>query len=304
MSSVSPHEPGADLPPDFDTHMPEDLEVRFCYRHPDRETGVSCSSCGRPICHECMIPAPVGFRCPECVRQQSARGTRARVVTRAQTRSRWQGGMLGTQGFSVTKVLLAVNIVYFLVELVTGATSLFGGGNTNELVRLGAMVPALVAIQHEYWRMLTSMFLHIGLIHILFNMWALLVIGDFLETILGRARFLAVYFISGLAGSVLILVAGQPVQVTVGASGAIYGVFGALAVYAYLNRDRDHMATGPAQPDDLPAGHQPRLHVRLWRHLVAGPHRRPHRRRSSPWSLSCSVVAGTYAAASTARTSR
>jgi len=55
--------PGGDLPPDFETKMPED--VRHCYRHPDRETGVSCSNCGRPICHECMIPAPVGFRCPE-----------------------------------------------------------------------------------------------------------------------------------------------------------------------------------------------------------------------------------------------
>ena len=244
MSSTWPPQPGADLPPDFETRMPEHVEVRVCYRHPQRETGVSCSNCGRPICHECMIPAAVGFRCPECVREQQARGTRARVVTRAHTRSRWQAGALGAGGVTATKILLAVNVVFFLLEIVSGATGLFGGGSTTQLVRLGAMVPAMVAIENEYWRMLASMFLHVGLIHILFNMWALLVIGDFLEAILGRARFLAVYFLSGIAGSVLVLLAGQPLQPTVGASGAIYGVFGALAVYAFLNRDRDRMARG------------------------------------------------------------
>ncbi len=244
MSSTSPQQPGADMPPDFETHMPPDLDVRVCYRHPDRETGVSCSSCGRPICHECMIAAPVGFRCPDCVRQQRAQSSRARVVTRAQTRSRWDSGMLGSHGMSATKVLIAVNVVYFVVELLFGATALFGGGSVMELVRLGAMVPAYVAVKHEYWRMLTSMFMHDGLFHILFNMWALLVIGDFLERVLGRAKFLMVYFLSGLSGSVLILVAGPPLVPTIGASGAIFGVFAALGVYAFLNRGRDFMARG------------------------------------------------------------
>jgi membrane associated rhomboid family serine protease len=244
MSSISP-QPGADMPPDFETHLPEDIEVRVCYRHPDRETGVSCANCGRPICHECMIPAAIGFQCPECMRaQRTQQGSRARVVTRAQTRSRWQaGGMLGSGGFTATKALVALNVLFFLVELVTGASSFFGAG-TGSLVRLGAMVPALVVLNHEYWRMVSSMFLHLGLIHILFNMWALLVLGDFLERVMGTAKFLAVYILSGLAGSVMILVAGVPLQPTVGASGAIFGVFGALAVYAYLNRDRDHMARG------------------------------------------------------------
>jgi membrane associated rhomboid family serine protease len=157
-------------------------------------------------------------------------------VTRAQTRSRWQGGMLGTQGASATKVILGVNIAYFVVELLSGATTLFGGGGITQLVRLGALVPAYVAIEHDYWRMITSMFMHSGLIHILFNMWALLVIGDFVEAAVGRTRFLAVYFLSGLAGSVMVLVAGQPLQATVGASGALYGVFGALAVYVFEPR--------------------------------------------------------------------
>ena len=130
-----------DLPPDFETEMPDDLEVKHCYRHPMRETGVSCSNCGRPICHECMIPAPVGFRCPECVREQRAPGSRARVVTRAQTRSRWSaGGIAGSGGLSATKVLVIINVVMFVVELVTGATAMMGGGSSQALVNLGAGV--------------------------------------------------------------------------------------------------------------------------------------------------------------------
>jgi membrane associated rhomboid family serine protease len=244
MSSTSP-QPGADMPPDFETHLPPDLEVRFCYRHPDRETGVSCASCGRPICHECMIPAAVGFQCPECVRGRQTAGTRARVVTRSQTRSRWQNGMVGARGgFTVTRALIALNVVFFLLELITGASALLGGGSYTALLRLGAMQPDLVALNHEYWRMLASMFLHLGLIHILFNMWALYVLGDFLEAVLGSVKFLVVYVLSGLAGSVLILVSGAPHVPTVGASGAIFGVFGALAVYAFFNRHRDAMARG------------------------------------------------------------
>ena len=82
----APSQPSDALPPDFETRMPEDLGVKYCYRHPRRETGVSCSNCGRHICHECMISAPVGFRYPECVKEQNARGTRAKVVTRGQIR--------------------------------------------------------------------------------------------------------------------------------------------------------------------------------------------------------------------------
>ena len=118
--STTPEHPQA-MPPDFETHMPDDLDVRYCYRHPERETGVSCSNCGRPICHECMIPAPVGFRCPDCVREQSAGSSRAKVVTRGQIRSRWgSGGVAATPGLSATKVLVALNVLMFIVELVTG----------------------------------------------------------------------------------------------------------------------------------------------------------------------------------------
>jgi membrane associated rhomboid family serine protease len=233
--------PGGDLPPDFETKMPDDIDVKHCYRHPDRETGVSCSNCGRPICHECMIPAPVGFRCPECVKQQNARGSRAKVVTRGQTRSRWDAGALGGYGggLSATKVLVALNVIMFVVELVAGATGIMGGGSAQAMVNLGGLWPAAVLEGHDYWRMFTSLFLQDGIFHILFNMWALWVIGGFMEVILGRVKFLLLYFVSGFAGSVLVLVAAPVNSLVVGASGAIFGLFGALAVHAFLNRGRD-----------------------------------------------------------------
>ena len=232
--------PGGDTPPDFPTRMPEDLEVRYCYRHPDRETGVSCSNCGRPICHECMIAAPVGFRCPECVRQQNARGSRARVVTRAQTRSRWSATGPGAHGgLSVTKVLIGLNLLVFVLDRVIVATGIMGGGSAQAMLRLGALWPAAVIVQHEYWRMFTAMFLHDGILHIAFNMWALWVVGGYMEVAVGRLKFVVLYLISGLAGSVLVLVAAPVGSLVVGASGAIFGIFGALAVHAFLNRGRD-----------------------------------------------------------------
>ena len=243
---------------DFELHMPDDLDVEHCYRHPDRETGVHCSNCGRPICHECMTPAPVGFRCPQCMadqRRSVAGGGRPRVVTRQQTRSRWdrsrgRGAVYGgSAGISVTKALIVVNVLVFLVEVALGAGSLsiFGSGNSNTLFSMGAMTPYSVIVDHQYWRMFTMMFLHLNLAHIFFNMLALWFLGEFTENLLGRAKFLALYFVTGFAGSVFVLLfatggllsAGVP---TVGASGAIAGVFGGLMAYAYLNRHRDYMA--------------------------------------------------------------
>jgi membrane associated rhomboid family serine protease len=219
--------PGGDMPPDFKTRMPDDIEVRYCYRHPDRETGVSCSNCGRPICHECMIPAAVGFHCPECVREQGGRGSRAKVVTRGQMRSRWDGGVLGARGLSVTKVLVAINVVVYLLGLFPSIG--------DWMYQWGAMSTPLVLVDHQYWRMFTSLFLHAGIFHVAFNMWALWVVGEFLEAAVGRGKFLILYFVSGFAGSVLVL-ATLSMSPVVGASGAIFGLFGALAVHAYFFR--------------------------------------------------------------------
>ncbi len=231
------------MPADFDASMPDDIEVRFCYRHPGRETGVSCSNCGRPICHECMIPAPVGFRCPECVREQNQGASRARVVTRGQIRSRWGSGGLTSRATPATKVLVGINVAFFLFEMVLATGMALGGSvSLGVLTRIGALIPQRVAEDQEYWRLLTSMFLHAGLFHLFFNMWALWIVGAFLERIMGTTRFVLLYFISGLAGSVLVLVAGPENVATVGASGAIFGVFGATFLWAYLSRGRDMMA--------------------------------------------------------------
>ena len=235
----APQPPAGDgLPPDFATRLPDDLEVRHCYRHADRETGVSCSNCGRPICHECMIPAAVGFRCPECVRQQSAPGTRAKVVTRGEIRSRWgaAGGSMSASA-PVTKVLIGINVALFLAELLFGAVGAMGGGSTKVLVDMGALVPGYVAVKHEYWRLFSAMWLHGGLLHVAFNMYALYIGGSYLEMIAGKGKYLAIYLIAGVAGNVVVYLLAPPISVTIGASTAIFGIFGALFTYSLHNRD-------------------------------------------------------------------
>jgi len=249
MSTVFPPQPpdapeapqppsGDGLPADFETHLPDDLEVKHCYRHPQRETGVSCSNCGRPICHECMIAAPVGFRCPECVKEQNAGGSRAKVVTRGQIRSRWGaagGAMSGSA--PVTKVLIGINVALFLAELLFGAVGAMGGGSARMLVDMGALVPAYVAVKHEYWRLFTAMWLHGGLLHVAFNMYALYIGGSYLEMIAGKGKYLAIYLVAGVAGNVAVYLLAAPVSVTIGASTAIFGIFGALFTYSLHNRN-------------------------------------------------------------------
>jgi membrane associated rhomboid family serine protease len=164
------------------------------------------------------------------------------VVTRQQTRSRWQrSAYAGGSGLTATKVLVAINVLVFAVELATGAgsLSLTGAGSGAALQRMGALAPYDVLVAHQYWRMVTVMFLHLDLLHIGFNMWALWVIGPYVEAALGRLKFLVLYLVAGLAASVLILYASPPYALTAGASGAIFGVFGALAIYAFINRKRD-----------------------------------------------------------------
>ncbi len=233
-----PPEPGDHgMPADFEAGMPEDVDVRHCYRHPDRETGVSCSNCGRPICHECMIPAPVGFHCPECVKQANAGGSRAKVVGRGQIRSRWGsgGGVMGGNA-PVTRILIGINVALFVVEMLLGATGFVGGGSADALVAMGALVPAYVQAG-DYWRLVTAMFLHGGLLHIAFNMYALYIGGSFLEMIAGRTKYLIIYLVAGFAGNAAVYVLAPAYSVTIGASTAIFGIFGALFVYSLHYKD-------------------------------------------------------------------
>jgi membrane associated rhomboid family serine protease len=190
-----------------------------------------------------MTPAAVGFRCPECMAEQRRGSGRARIVTRQQTRARWQSGLTGSRGLSVTKVLVAINAIVFVIEMIVGASDVTRGGGGASLADMGSLVPYLVVENGEYWRLFTSMFLHAGIFHLLMNMWALWVIGEYLESAVGRVRFVVIYFGAGLAGSALVVIASGPLTPTVGASGAIFGLFGALFVYSYFNRGRDLMAS-------------------------------------------------------------
>lgn len=186
-----------------------------CYRHPDRETGVSCSSCGRPICPDCMTPTPVGMRCPECASQ------RTKVV-------RGVGRPEGFAATPATYVLIGLNVVAFLIQIATGSGGL--GSTISGVVEDFALFGPAVA-DGELYRLVTAGFLHAGIIHIGFNMFLLLVLGRLLEPALGTPRFLALYFASLLAGSFGALYL-EPDAFTIGASGAVFGLAGATFIIA------------------------------------------------------------------------
>lgn len=197
--------------------------TQTCYRHPDRETGVSCSSCGRPICPDCMTPTPVGMRCPECAKQKTQVRTMSHV---AQTTAQ------------VTVVLIVLNAIAFLA---TGSFGVGGASNTA-LTNRGALFGPSIAENHEYYRLITSGFLHAGLLHIGFNMYLLWLLGQMLEPVLGSVRFALVYVVSLLAGSLGALLL-SPDSLTVGASGAVFGLMGA-AFFEMRSRGIDPMQTG------------------------------------------------------------
>ena len=174
-----------------------------CYRHPSRETGVSCSNCGNPICPDCMTATPVGMRCPDCARQKTP------------TRS--------LQSIAVepiaTYVLIALNVAVFV-----GARSSVQA--QSDLILFG---PAVA--DGDYWRLITSGFLHVELMHIALNMLSLFWLGRMIEPALGHVRFVAIYLVSLLGGALGVMLL-SPNDPTLGASGAIYGLLGAAIVMA------------------------------------------------------------------------
>ncbi|WP_059010126.1 rhomboid family intramembrane serine protease [Streptomyces specialis] len=193
-----------------------------CYRHPDRETGIRCARCDRPICPSCMIAAPVGYQCPDCVRGGAPAARAARPRTLA-------GGAVAEDSRLVTKILIGLNLAVFVAVLVAGDRLVtdFGmlgyAGDPFTGERIGVA-------DGEWYRLLTAAFLHEQLWHIAFNMLGLWFLGPPLETALGRVRYLAVYLISALAGSTLFYLLADRLQLSLGASGAIFGLFGATAV--------------------------------------------------------------------------
>jgi membrane associated rhomboid family serine protease len=208
---------------------------RYCYRHPDRETGLSCSECGRPICYECMTPAPVGIRCPE----HSGKPQGMQKVTRAVT------GVGSRRLNAVTLGLIGVNVAVAVIELASGSSSSF---TNNSIFEKGSLFASgfvdanqhLLGVAHgQWWRLFTAMFLHASFFHLAVNMYSLYFVGSIMEQVIGRWRFLLLYLASGLAGSAGALVL-SPTTPTVGASGAIFGVLGGL----FILERRRHIATG------------------------------------------------------------
>jgi membrane associated rhomboid family serine protease len=186
--------------------------VNYCYRHPDRQSFVLCQRCGRTICPQCQTQAAVGVHCPECVKE--ARGSQPRATSGLARVLR-----LGNTTPIVTWSIIALCVIVWLLQILPGSPV------TQALI----YYPPFTYTQP--WRMITSVFAHSpsSILHILFNMFSLFVVGPLVETMLGRARYLALFLITGFAGSVavLLLAPGTPV---LGASGAIFGLLGAFFV--------------------------------------------------------------------------
>ena len=192
-------------------------EVPTCYRHPGRESRVRCARCQRTICPDCMRDAAVGHQCVDCVNQGAA------TVRPARTRF---GGVAHSSTPVVTYALIGINVAMFVLQTVS-----------KDLERKLALWPPAVA-DGEFYRLLTSAFLHYGVMHILFNMWALYVVGPPLEIALGRLRYGALYFLSALGGGVLVYLLAPLSSATAGASGAVFGLFAAMFVVGKrLNAD-------------------------------------------------------------------
>lgn len=189
-----------------------------CYRHPERETYVRCVRCDRPICPDCMVSASVGFQCPECVAAGNA-GVRAPKTV--------YGGAVGTSSPGlITRVLIGVNVAIFLLEMLIGI---------EQVSRDWGQYPVAVA-DGEYYRLVTAGFLHGSILHLAFNMAALYFLGTPLEAMLGRWRYILVYAMALIGGSIASFIFSPINTVSVGASGAIFGLMGGFVVVAVKQR--------------------------------------------------------------------
>jgi len=191
--------------------------MAVCYRHPGRETGVSCSNCDRPICPDCMTATPVGMRCPECSRQKTPVRTMRNIYAEPR----------------VTYVLIGICVLLYVGTLAAGGreSSVYLDLGTIG-INLGLDGQPIGVAEGEYWRLITGGFLHSpgNILHIGFNMYILYWLGTMLEPVMGHVRFTALYFASLLAGSFGALVAA-PTALTVGASGAVFGLMSAAFVF-------------------------------------------------------------------------
>ncbi|MEV4640333.1 rhomboid family intramembrane serine protease [Actinoplanes sp. NPDC049548] len=213
-----------------------------CYRHPSKETYVRCTRCERPICPDCMNEASVGHQCPECV----AQGRR----TQRPARTAFGGSAAGRAG-TATKVLIGVNVAVMILSILSGGANAVAGGGWGGLLGSGTPLTQWGAVLGsdsytvlgplhgiagggEWYRLVTAMFLHYGVLHLLMNMYALWILGRDLERVLGPLRFVGLYLLAGLGGNVAAYVFSAPNQYTAGASTAVFGLMS--AVFVLLKR--------------------------------------------------------------------
>ncbi|WP_167995496.1 rhomboid family intramembrane serine protease [Arthrobacter pigmenti] len=191
-----------------------DQEVPVCPRHPDRVSYVRCQRCGRPACPECQRPAAVGIQCVDCVHEAQRNAAVHKTVF---------GGAVRQGRPIVTFTIIGLCAILFLAQFVMP-------GVTDRLLYAGIFTSEYAP--PEPWRMITSAFLHSTgfLLHIAFNMYALWIMGQALEPLLGRMRFIALYLIAAFGGSVAVLFLTNPLQGVLGASGAVFGLFGAMFI--------------------------------------------------------------------------
>ncbi|MFC3503373.1 rhomboid family intramembrane serine protease [Micromonospora krabiensis] len=217
-----------------------------CYRHPGRETYVRCTRCDRPICPDCMRAASVGHQCPECV-SEGRRSVRP-------ARTAFGGGAAGRRGY-VTKTLIGLNVLLMVLSIASdrGGDAAVGGsgfggllGGNTPLTDWGSVIGLAIfpdgtvggVADGQWYRLITAMFLHYGLLHLLLNMWALWVLGRSLEATLGPLRFLGLYLLAGLGGNVAAYLFSAQNSASAGASTAIFGLFAAIfVIMRRLGRD-------------------------------------------------------------------
>ena len=228
-------------PPPSGLPQPPAAERTFCYRHPNREAGRRCTRCGRPACNECLVLADIGSQCVECAKKgRPAASTRARD---------WSA----RQPTLVTYSLIAINLAVFGWMVARDVENLNPGGRITQqqadlalaeqvLVRTNVGTIEFIDVTDEWYRLITSGFLHYGIIHLAFNMFLLFQLGQLLEPPLGRVRFALLYFASMLGGSAGALLL-QPNGLHGGASGAVFGLLGAAAVMMY-RRGINPLSTG------------------------------------------------------------
>jgi membrane associated rhomboid family serine protease len=196
--------------------------IEVCYRHPGVQTRVHCTRCDRPICPDCMIPAPVGHQCPECVEQ-------ARRDFRSGPGRALRGGV------SATNALLVAIAIPFVIEVILGGPQALFSPSAEILFDMGAMQPIAVA-DGQFWRLFTAMFLHAGLLHVALNAYFFWLFGRMVEASFGRTWMVLIYVVAGFLASVASYAFGPVTTLAVGASGAISGVFGAFIAYNYRRR--------------------------------------------------------------------